>query len=205
MTVVLGLTGSIGMGKSETARMFRRLGIPVFDADAEVHRLMAPGGAAVAPIAAAFPGVVKQGAVDRKALGDRVFGKPDELRQLESILHPRVRRARDGFLKRARGRGEPLVVFDIPLLYETGGERLCDAVLVVSAPAMVQRARVLARSGMTEEKFAAILDQQVPDREKRRRADFVVPTGLGKRVTLNAIRRVIKMLAPSRGPENTDE
>jgi dephospho-CoA kinase len=193
-TLVLGLTGSIGMGKSEAAKMFRRLGVPVFDADAAAHRLMAQGGAAVAAIDAAFPGVVKDGVVDRKALGDRVFGRPDDLRRLEGILHPRVRRARDRFLKLAQARRAPLAVFDIPLLFETGGERYCDAVLVVSAPAFIQRARVMARPGMSEEKFRAILAQQVPDHEKRRRADFVAPTGMGKRPTLNAIRDAIDTL-----------
>lgn len=193
-TVTLGLTGSIGMGKSEAARMFRRLGVPVFDSDATVHRLLGPGGAAVAAVEAAFPGVVKDGAVDRKALGAAVFGKPDDLRRLEAILHPMVRAARATFMRRAQARRDRLVVFDVPLLFETGGERDCDAVMVVSAPAFVQRARVLARPGMTPEKFAAILDQQVPDAEKRRRADFVAPTGMGKRVTLNAIRQAITML-----------
>ncbi len=202
VTRILGLTGSIGMGKSEAAKMFRRLGVPVFDADAAVHALMATGGAAVAAIAEAFPGVVRDGAVDRKALGDRVFGQPDELRRLEAILHPRVRHARDRFLKLARARRLPLVVFDIPLLYETGGEDQCDAVLVVTAPAFIQRARVLARPGMTEEKFTAILKQQVPDSEKRRRADFIAPTGLGRRVTLNAIRDAITMLADNPQPEH---
>jgi dephospho-CoA kinase len=193
-TVTLGLTGSIGMGKSEAARMFRRLGVPVFDSDATVHALMGSGGVAVAAVDAAFPGVVKDGAVDRKALGAAVFGKPDDLRGLEGILHPLVRAARARFLRQARARREPLVVFDVPLLFETGGERDCDAVMVVTAPAFVQRARVLARPGMTPEKFAAILAQQVPDAEKRRRADFIAPTGMGKRVTLNAIRQAITML-----------
>ncbi|NQV79404.1 MAG: dephospho-CoA kinase [Alphaproteobacteria bacterium] len=193
-TIILGLTGSIGMGKSEAARMFRRLGIPVFDSDATVHRVMARGGAAVPAIEAAFPGVVQGGAVDRAALGARVFGKPDDLRRLESIVHPMVRAERAKFLRGARARRDPLVVFDIPLLYETGGERGCDAVLVVSAPAFVQRARVLARPGMTPEKFAAILGQQTADSEKRRQADFVVPTSMGKRATLNGIRHAVTML-----------
>lgn len=196
--VTLGLTGSIGMGKSEAASMFRRLGVPVFDADAAVHRLMARGGAAVAAIDAAFPGAVRDGAVDRPALGAQVFDKPASLRRLEAIVHPLVRAERAKFLARARARRVPLVVLDIPLLFETGGEEHCDAVMVVTAPAAVQRARVLARANMTAEKFAAILDQQTPDREKRRRADFVVPTGLGKRVTLNAIRRIVTMLEDQR-------
>ncbi len=196
--VTLGLTGSIGMGKSEAASMFRRLGVPVFDADAAVHRLMARGGAAVAAIDAAFPGAVRDGAVDRPALGAQVFDKPESLRRLEAIVHPLVRAERAKFLARALARRVPLVVLDIPLLFETGGEEHCDAVIVVTAPAAVQRARVLARANMTAEKFASILDQQTPDREKRRRADFVVPTGLGKRVTLNAIRRIVTMLEDQR-------
>ncbi len=197
-TIVLGLTGSIGMGKSEATRMFRRLGFPVFDADAAVHRLMVRGGAAVTLIEAAFPGAVHNGAVDRAALGARVFGKPDALRRLEGILHPMVRAERAKFLRGAQARRDPLVVFDIPLLYETGGERLCDAVMVVSAPTFIQRARVLARPGMTPEKFAAILAQQTPDSDKRRRADFVVPTNMGRRATLNAIRHAVTMLLDRR-------
>lgn len=191
---ILGLTGSIGMGKSEAARMFRRLGVQVFDADAAVHRLMARGGAAVAPIDAAFPGVVRDGAVDRRALGAQVFGKPELLRRLEAIVHPLVRAERAKFLARARARRVPLVVFDVPLLFETGGEKGCDAVMVVTAPPAVQRARVLSRPDMTAEKFAAILGQQTPDRDKRRLADFVVPTGMGKRVTLNAIRHIVTLM-----------
>jgi len=193
-TITLGLTGSIGMGKSEAARMFRRLGVPVFDSDATVHQLLGPGGRAVAAVAAAFPGVVKNDAVDRAALGAAVFGRPADLRRLEGILHPMVRATRDRFLRQAQARRDRLVVFDIPLLFETGGERNCDAVIVVTAPPFVQRARVLGRPGMSPEKFSAILDQQVPDVEKRRQADFIAPTGMGKRVTLNAIRQAITML-----------
>jgi len=193
-TIKLGLTGSIGMGKSEAARMFRRLGVPVFDSDATVHQLLGPGGRAVATVAAAFPGVEKNGAVDRAALGAAVFGRPADLRRLEGILHPMVRATRDRFLRQAQARRDRLVVLDIPLLFETGGERNCDAVIVVTAPPFVQRARVLGRPGMSPEKFSAILDQQVPDVEKRRHADFIAPTGMGKRVTLNAIRQAITML-----------
>ena len=193
-TIKLGLTGSIGMGKSEAARMFGRLGVPVFDSDATVHQLLGPGGRAVDAVAAAFPGVAKNGAVDRAALGAAVFGRPADLRRLEGILHPMVRAARARFLRQARARRERLVVFDVPLLFETGGERDCDAVVVVTAPPFVQRARVLGRPGMSPEKFAAILGQQVPDVEKRRRADFIAPTGMGRRVTLNAIRQAITML-----------
>lgn len=193
-TIKLGLTGSIGMGKSEAARMFRRLGVAVFDSDATVHELLAPGGRAVDAVASAFPGVVKDGAVDRAALGAAVFGRSTDLRRLEGILHPMVRAARGRFLRHAQARRDRLVVFDVPLLFETGGEVNCDAVVVVTAPPFVQRARVLGRPGMSPEKFAAILGQQVPDVEKRRRADFIAPTGMGKRVTLNAIRQAITML-----------
>lgn len=193
-TITLGLTGSIGMGKSEAARMFRRLGVRVFDSDATVHQLLGPGGAAVDAVVAAFPGVAKNGAVDREALGAAVFGRPDDLRRLEGTLHPMVRAARARFLREAQARRDRLVVFDVPLLFETGGERHCDAVIVVTAPPFVQRARVLGRPGMSPEKFAAILGQQVPDVEKRRRADFIAPTGMGKRAALNAIRRAITML-----------
>jgi dephospho-CoA kinase len=191
---VVGLTGSIGMGKSTAAAMFRRLGVPVHDADAAVHRLLARGGSAVKPVEAAFPGVVRGGAVDRAALGRRVFGDPVALRRLEAILHPLVRAASARFLARARGRRQDLAVLDVPLLFETGGEKRCDAVVVVSAPPFVQRGRVLARPGMTEARLAQILAQQMPDREKRARADFVVETGLGKRYTLCRIAEIISIL-----------
>jgi dephospho-CoA kinase len=191
---VVGLTGSIGMGKSTAAAMFRRLGVPVHDADAAVHRLLARGGSAVKPVEAAFPGVVRGGAVDRAALGRRVFGDPVALRRLEAILHPLVRAASARFLARARGRRQDLAVLDVPLLLETGSEKRCDAVVVVSAPPFVQRGRVLARPGMTEARLAQILAQQMPDREKRARADFVVETGLGKRYTLCRIAEIISIL-----------
>jgi dephospho-CoA kinase len=192
--VVLGLTGSIGMGKSTAAAMLRRLGVPVHDADAAVHGLMAKGGAAVPAIQREFPDVVVDGAVDRRALGRRVFDDPAALRRLEAILHPRTRRAARDFIKRHRRRRTPIVVLDIPLLLETGGERLCDAVAVVSAPPFVQAARVLSRPGMTRERFARIRAQQMPDRRKRRRADFVVETGLGKAETLRRLRGILKIL-----------
>jgi dephospho-CoA kinase len=199
--VVLGLTGSIGMGKSTAASMLRRLGVPVHDADAAVHTLMAKGGAAVPAIDRAFPGVVVNGTVDRQALGARVFDDPAALKQLEAILHPRVRRAAYDFIKRHRRRGTPLVVLDIPLLFETGGEVLCDAVAVVSAPSFVQAARVLRRPGMTRQRLAQIRAKQTPDKVKRRRADFVVETGLGKAPTLRALRRIVKILR--QGPPKT--
>jgi dephospho-CoA kinase len=175
----LGLTGSIGMGKSETARMFARLGILVFDADETVHALYAKGGAAVGPIGAAFPDAVDDGAVDRDRLGRAVIGKPGELIRLEAIVHPLVRAAEQRFLEDAARAGADIVVLDIPLLYEKGGEGRCDRVVVVSAPADVQRERVLARPGMTREKFDAILATQLDDAEKRRRADYVIMTDKG--------------------------
>lgn len=191
---VLGLTGSIGMGKTETARIFRRLGVPVYDADAAVHRVYGQGGAAVAAVEAAFPGVTRNGAVDRQALGARVLGDADALRRLEAIVHPVVGRAQRRFLAAAARRRCPLVVLDIPLLFETGGEARTDATVTVSAPYRVQHARVLRRPGMDEAKFQRILAQQVPDRLKRQRADFVVATGLGRRLALNQVRRIVTLV-----------
>lgn len=191
---ILGLTGSIGMGKSTAAALVRRLGVPVHDADATVHRLLARGGAAVAQIETAFPGVVREGAVDRQELGRRVFGQPAELRCLEAILHPLVRRAETAFLKRHRRYGTPLVVLDIPLLFETGGDRRCDAVAVVSCPAFLQAQRVLRRPGMTDARLAAIRAQQMSDQEKRRRADFVLPSGAGKAPVLRGLKRIVTVL-----------
>lgn len=185
--IVLGLTGSIGMGKSTAARQLRRLGFAVHDADAAVHALLAPGGAAVPAIDAAFPGVVKNGAVDRAPLGAVVFNDPAALRRLEKIIHPLVRRAEHRFLARARRQRRRLVVLDIPLLFETGGETRCDAVAVVSAPPAVQARRVLARPGMTPERLASIRRSQMADRDKCRRADFVIPTGHGHRPALRAL------------------
>ncbi|CCQ75625.1 dephospho-CoA kinase [Magnetospira sp. QH-2] len=188
---VLGLTGSIGMGKSTAAADFRRLGIAVHDADAVVHGLLGPGGEALTAIDSLFPGVVGTAGVDRQALGARVFHDPTGLKKLEAILHPLVRRAEQGFLRRQMARQAPFVVLDIPLLFETHGESRCDAVAVVTAPPFVQSRRVLARSGMTREKFHAILARQVPDGEKRHRADFVIQTGLGRRFSLLAIKRIV--------------
>ncbi len=192
--LVIGLTGSIGMGKSSAVAMLRRMGLPVHDADAAVHELIGPGGGAVEEIAKAFRGVVKDGVVDRRRLGDKVFKDPAARAKLESILHPRVRRAAQDFIKRQARLRRDLVVLDIPLLFETGGEELCDAVIVVSAPPTIQRQRVLSRPGMTEAKFAGILAAQVSDREKRRRADFVVETGLSKGQTLRQLTAVVRML-----------
>ncbi len=179
------------MGKSTAAGMLRRLGVPVHDSDAVVRRLLSKGGAGVAVVAQAFPDSVHDGIVDRQALGARVFADPEALNLLEYLLHPLVSaRARQFLGQMARARN-PLVVLDIPLLFETGAERRCDATIVVSAPALVQRQRALARPGMTEAKLDGILARQMPDAEKRRRADFVVPSGLGRAVTLRALRRVV--------------
>lgn len=192
---VLGLTGSIAMGKTEAANAFRRLRVPVFEADAAVHDLLATPGAAVAEVARAFPAAMREGAVDRQRLGALVFEHPDRLARLEAILHPRVRRRERRFAAAAARRGAALLVLDIPLLFESGEERRCDATAVVSAPAFVQRARALRRPGMTAEKLAAILERQMPDAEKRRRADFVIATGLGRRSSLRRIRAIVTMLA----------
>ena len=173
---ILGLTGSIGMGKSAVATMFAELGVPVFDADAAVHQLQGLGGALLSEIEAAFPGSTDSQGVKRSDLGARVFGKPEELRKLEAIVHPAVHAMRQAFL--ADHAADPLILFDIPLLYEKGGADRLDAVAVVSAPPVMQRERVLARPGMTPEKFAHILGLQVPDAEKRARADFVIDTGV---------------------------
>ena len=193
--IVLGLTGSIGMGKSNAAAALRRLGVPIFDADAAVHRLLGRGGSAVPAVAAAFPmAEAVGGAIDRQALGREVFGRPEELRRLEQILHPIVRQAERRFVAAARSRRELIVVLDIPLLFETGGDRRCDRVLVVSAPAWLQRQRVTWRPGMTDSRLNASLAAQTPDREKRRRADFVVRTGLSRARTLRQLKRVLRIL-----------
>jgi dephospho-CoA kinase len=193
--IVLGLTGSIGMGKSTAARTLRRLGVPLFDADAVVHRLLGPGGAAVGAVEAAFPGARnEEGGIDRRRLGQRVFGDQPALHRLEGILHPMVRQAERRFVAQARARRVPLVVLDIPLLFETGGVERCDYVLVVSAPARLQRERVMRRPGMSESRFADILGAQIPDREKRRRADFVVATALGRSVAFRRVKGIVRML-----------
>lgn len=190
--IVLGLTGSIGMGKSTAARMLQAMGAPVCDSDAVVHGLLGRGGRAVPVIDAAFPGVVVDGAVSRPALGAAVFRDGDALKRLEAILHPMVQAAQRDFLARSARRGARIAVLDIPLLFETRGERRVDATIVVSAPFAVQRARVLARPGMTTEKFAGILARQMPDVEKRRRADYVVPTGAGRLVTRRALQGIVR-------------
>ena len=191
---IVGLTGSIGMGKSTTAKLFAEEGAPVYDADSAVHELYAPGGAAVAPIEQAFPGVVREGAVDRGALSARIGGDPGKLRALEAIVHPLLGEGRARFFERAAAAGADIIVLDVPLLFETGGERLMDAVVVVSAPEAVQRGRVLARAGMTAEKLQAILARQIPDAEKRARADFVIDTGSGVEAARDQVRRVLSTL-----------
>jgi dephospho-CoA kinase len=197
--MIVGLTGSIGMGKSTAARMLRQMGVPVYDADAAVHALQAPGGAALPPIEATFPGVVKNGVLDRQALGARVFGNKQALRTLEAIVHPLVGQQQRAFLKRAARRREKLVVLDIPLLFEGLGERRVDATLVVSAPAFLQRRRVMARPGMTTERLDGILRQQVPDALKRRKASIVIPTGLGLAPTRLALEKAVFELRTRRG------
>ncbi|MBI3516600.1 MAG: dephospho-CoA kinase [Proteobacteria bacterium] len=198
--IVVGLTGSIGMGKSTAADLLRRLGVPVYDADAAVHRLLARGGRAVPAIATRFKDVVRDGAVDRPALGRIVFADPAALKALEAIVHPLVYEAQRRFLRAQAQRRARVVVLDIPLLFEGGGVRRCAATMVVSAPALVQRQRVLRRPGMTAAKLAGILAQQMPDAEKRRRADVVVPTGLGKRLTWRRLRAALPALARARQP-----
>ena len=197
--IVLGLTGSIGMGKSTASRMLQRLRVPVFDADLCVHRLLSPGGGAAGAVAAAFPGVeTAAGGIDRRRLGERVFADAAALRRLEGILHPLVEAAEKRFVARARARRAPVVVLDIPLLFEVGGERRCDYVAVVSASPFLQRERVLARPQMSEARFAAILQQQMPDPEKRRRADFVIPSGLGRALTWRRLRTILSLFGSRR-------
>ena len=198
---ILGLTGSIAMGKSTAAAMLRRMGVPVLDSDAIVHELTRPGGAAIQAITDAYPEMAAGAGIDRRELSQRAFDDPAVLRKLEQILHPMVRAAQARFLKRQRARGQRLVVLDVPLLYETGGDRRCDAVLVVSAPGPIQEQRVMARPGMTREKLAGILRTQMPDAEKRRRADFVIQTGLNRRSALRQMRAALqaaKRIAPRR-------
>lgn len=192
----IGLTGSIGMGKSAVAGMFRRAGVPVFDADAAVHALQGRGGALVAAIEAHFPGTTSDAGVDRQKLGAAVLGNPEALRRLERIVHPAVGRLRARWLLRHRTRR--LVVLDIPLLFETRGQRSVDLVVVVSAPAWVQRRRVLARPGMTPAKFRRILALQTPDAEKRRRADIVIETGRLRHETERQVRRLVACLVRER-------
>jgi dephospho-CoA kinase len=195
--IVLGLTGSIGMGKSTTAKLFQEEGVPVHDADAAVHDLYDVGGPAVAPVGAAFPGVVVHGRVDRERLAAEVVGKPQALKRLEAIVHPLVTQHRAGFLKRVEAQGARVAVLDVPLLFETGGHDLVDAVVVVSAPIHIQRDRVMARPGMTAEKFEAILARQAPDAEKRARAGYVVDTSRGIDEARDQVRAILTQLRPT--------
>ena len=194
--IILGLTGSIGMGKSTTAQMFRDAGVPVHDSDEAVHRLYA--GAAAPLIEARFPGTVDNGVVDREKLSKQVLGQPEALRDLERIIHPLVRADADAFLQASRTAGAAFAVMDIPLLFETQGEGRVDKIAVVSAPEAVQRARVLARPGMTGEKLEAILARQVPDAEKRARADFIIDTGSGLDAARRDVQAIITQLTMDR-------
>jgi dephospho-CoA kinase len=187
----IGLTGSIGMGKSTTAAMFREAGIPVYDADAAVADLYLTGGAAVAPLEAAFPGVTKDGAVDREALRQRVLGNDEAMARLNAVVHPLLGKDRVEFYRRAEAAGADMVVLDIPLLFETGGHMNMDAVVVASAPADMQRERVLARPGMSPERLDAILAQQVADAEKRARAHFVVDTSRGLEPARQQVEEIV--------------
>ena len=191
---IIGLTGSIGMGKSTTAAMFREAGIPVYDADAAVHAAYAVGGVAVGPVGEAFPGTVREGQVDREALRQKVLGNPEAMARLNSIVHPLIGKSRADAFEAATASGADMIILDVPLIYETGGDRNMDAVIVVSAPAEMQRERVLAREGMSPERLDAILAQQVPDAEKRKRADYVIDTGKGLEAARAQVTQVIKAL-----------
>lgn len=196
--ILIGLTGSIGMGKSTTAAMFREAGVPVYDADAAVHSLYDTGGAAVGPVGEAFTGVVRDGKVDREALRQAVLGNPEALKRLNAVVHPLVGRDRVGFFEKAEADGADVVVLDIPLLFETGGHANVDVVVVASAPPEMQRERVLARPGMTPERLDAILAQQMADADKRARAHFVVDTSQGLEP---ARKQVAAIIAAVRDPQ----
>jgi len=195
--IVIGLTGSIGMGKSTASAMLRRLGCPVHDADAAVHRLTGPGGAAVQAIEAAFPGATSSGAVDRARLGPQVFGNPVALKKLEAILHPLVAAERDRFLKSCAIQRCQVAVLDVPLLFETGGDARCDLTIVVTAPALIQAQRVLARPGMTPEKLRDIRARQMLEVEKRRRADVLIWTSLGRAPVLRQLSNTLRLVRES--------
>jgi len=198
--ITLGLTGSIGMGKTTAAEGFRRFGVPVFDADQTVHMIMKKGGIAHAAIVAMFPDAVVNGNIDRRRLGDIVFGDDDALGRLERLIHPLVRVHEEGFLEGARRGGYDLAVLEIPLLFETGDAGRCDKIVVVTAPADVQEARVLERPGMTPEKLAAIRARQLPDGEKRARADFLIDTSKPKEKNLKVIESIIRHLRSNKAP-----
>lgn len=192
--IVVGLTGSVAMGKSTASAMLRRMGVPVHDADAAVHRLFREDSKVISAIEHAFPGSVRNGAIDRNALGRNVFQDPEALQRLEVLIHPVVRRDSEEFLHRCARRRAALVVLDVPLLFETRRDRDCDATILVSAPAFLQAQRFLRRPGMTKQRLDDICARQMPDPEKRRRADFVVRTGLSRRETLRQLMRVVKLL-----------
>lgn len=195
MTIMLlGLTGSIGMGKSTVGKMFEALGIPIYNADAEVHKLYQPGGAAVAPIQEVFPKAVVEGQVVRSILSKLVLGDDEAIKKLEAIVHPLVGVDRSNFLGQAEKEGHKMAIIDVPLIYETGGEKNFHKIIVVSAPKEVQRARVLARDDMTEGKFEAILARQVPDEIKRARADYVINTNCSEEETLEQVKQLVDVL-----------
>lgn len=200
---VIGLTGSIGMGKSTTSRLFSDLGVPVFDSDACVHALYAPGGAGVAPVSQAFPGVESEGAIDRKKLSAALSRSEDGFERLEKIVHPLVFKAREDFVSKAKAAGADLVVFDIPLLFETGSEAGMDYIIVVSAPDDIRRQRVLAREDMSPAKLEAIIGRQMPDADKRDRADFVIDTSISIDDARHQVIEILKTLRLAAGDENS--
>lgn len=202
--ILLGLTGSIGMGKSATSEMFREMGVRVYDADASVHALYAEGGAAVPVLEEVFPSVIVDGVVDRMKLRDVVIGNPDELKRLESLVHPLTRAAQIQFLEEAQAAGVPFIVLDVPLLFETGGDARCDYVAVVSASAETQRERVMAREGMTEAVFEDIRSKQVPDADKRAKADFVISTGFGFDFAREQVQAIVNLMVAKATENNTD-
>ncbi|MGJ8569111.1 MAG: dephospho-CoA kinase [Hoeflea sp.] len=195
--IIIGLTGSIGMGKSTTSDMFKALGVPVISADETVHQLYS--GEAAPLIEAAFPGTAPDGVVDRKILSEKLMAAPEEFKRLEAIIHPLVRAREQSFLKEAIARDEPMVLLDIPLLFETGTTDRVDVIVVVSCAPEIQRQRVLARPGMTAEKFEAILDRQMPDAEKRQRADHVIDTGKGLETARQQVAEIVAELSSSTG------
>jgi dephospho-CoA kinase len=201
--LMVGLTGSIGMGKSETAKMFARLGVPVYDADAAVARLYDVGGAAVPEIEKAFPGTTRDGRVDRAALRQRVVNDPAALKTLDSVVHPLVGAERNGFLEGAIAQGADIVVMDVPLLFETNGHTRMDAVVVVSAPAHIQRERVLARPGMSPELLDSILARQMPDEEKRAKAHYVVVTDMGLDHAFEQVKMIVAELRARRNKQTS--
>jgi dephospho-CoA kinase len=192
--MVIGLTGSIGMGKSTAAKILGAMGFPIYSADRAVHEVLKKGGKAVPAVAKLFPETLKKGGIDRKCLGRAVFGKPRKLRQLEKIVHPLLKQAERLFLQKARQNKHPAAILEIPLLFETGGEKRCDITLCVTAPRKIQRMRVLSRKDMTEDKLRAILARQMPDAEKRTRADFIVPTGKGLHTTKQHLHDILRKL-----------